>query len=317
MDARYQPATRPTIYFIGVTTGKSSIVEVFPEWARHLHLGDPPIVGIDFRPHDDPAAYRGAVQFIKSDPLSLGALVTTHKIELLKACEDLFDDLDPHARFMGEVSSISKCAGKLIGHAKDPITSGLALEAFLPSGHWERTGAEVFVIGAGGSAIAITWYLMQEKHGANRPSKIYVSNRSTPRLEEIQRIHAQMPSRVPVEYLHSPAPTDNDAILSRLGPRSLTINATGLGKDSPGSPLSDAGIFPLNGLVWDFNYRGQLVFLDQARAQQAERGLTIEDGWIYFLHGWTRVIAEVFHIEIPTHGPEFDALSDIAAATRR
>ena len=29
-----------------------------------------------------------------------------------------------------------------------------------------------------------------------------------------------------------------------------------------------------------------------------EHNLTIEDGWVYFLHGWTQVIAEVFHIEL-------------------
>ena len=46
------------------------------------------------------------------------------------------------------------------------------------------------------------------------------------------------------------------------------------------------------------------------------RELIVEDGWIYFIHGWTRVIAEVFHMDIPTSGPEFDELSRIAAATR-
>jgi len=24
----------------------------------------------------------------------------------------------------------------------------------------------------------------------------------------------------------------------------------------------------------------------------------VEDGWTYFIHGWTQVIAEVFHIDI-------------------
>ena len=42
------------------------------------------------------------------------------------------------------------------------------------------------------------------------------------------------------------------------------------------------------------------------------------DGWFYFLHGWTRVIAEVFAVDlpadIPTSGPEFDELSRIALA---
>ena len=69
---------------------------------------------------------------------------------------------------------------------------------------------------------------------------------------------------------------------------------------------------------WDLNYRGNLVFLDQARAQETARALQIEDGWTYFIYGWTRVIAEVFHVDIPVRGPEFDAINRIAvqAGTR-
>ena len=79
--SNYEKATKPTIYFIGVTTGSSSIMKVFPRWAKALGLKDAVIKGIDFKPHSDPQAYREAVTFIKEDPLSLGALVTTHKID--------------------------------------------------------------------------------------------------------------------------------------------------------------------------------------------------------------------------------------------
>ena len=58
------------------------------------------------------------------------------------------------------------------------------------------------------------------------------------------------------------------------------------------------------------------MFLDQARAQEKEKALKIEDGWLYFIHGWTRVIAEVFHIDIPMSGPVFDELGRIANAQR-
>jgi len=312
----YPPADRPTMYFVGVTTSKSSIMKVFPEWATYLELGDCRIRGIDLRQHDQPERYREVVEHIKRDPLSLGALVTTHKIDLLKACRDQFDRLDEFAERMGEVSSISKRGGQLIGHAKDPITSGLALEAFLPEGYWETTGAEVFAMGAGGSTIAITWHLMRREHGANRPAKIIVANRSTPRLEAIESLHRQFDPEVPTEYHHTPQPERSDDIAGRLKPGSLVINATGLGKDWPGSPLTDAAVFPERGIAWDFNYRGDLVFLDQARAQQETRNLRIEDGWLYFIHGWTRVIAEVFRVDIPVDGPVFDELSAIAARVR-
>jgi len=316
LDARFEPARQPTMYFIGVTTGKSSIMKVFPRWAEHLGLQQAVIRGIDCRWHDDPEVYRHVVDFMRRDPLSLGALVTTHKIDLLTACRDMFDRLDPYAELLGEVSSISKQDGRLVGHAKDPITSGLALEAFLPAGHWEGSGAEALVLGAGGSSIAVTCYLMDERHGANRPAKIYVTNRSKPRLEEIERIHDRIGRPVPCEYLHCPEPADNDAVVERLAARSVVMNATGLGKDAPGSPITDRARFPDGGYAWDFNYRGDLVFLDQARAQAESRRLHVEDGWVYFLHGWTRVIAEVFHVDIPTSGPQFDELSRIAAETR-
>src|SRR5262245_50429727 len=89
----YAPADRPTMYFIGVTTGSSSIMRVFPAWAEHLGL-DAAMRGIDFPPNSDPAHYRQAVEFIKCDRNSLGSLVTTHKVNLLKASRDLFNKLD-------------------------------------------------------------------------------------------------------------------------------------------------------------------------------------------------------------------------------
>ena len=305
------PATRPTLYFIGVSTGQSSIMRVFPAWAAHLGL-DAGIKGIDFPLHADPASYRAAVEFIRDDPLSMGALVTTHKIDLFKACHDLFDVIDPHAAFMDETSCISKQDAKLVCHAKDPVSSGLSLDGFLPPDHFAKTGAEVFSIGAGGSTIALTWHLMRRERGANVPSRIIVSNRSQERLDEIARIHQGVPTTAELDYVLAPDPHDNDAVVSSLKPGSLIINATGLGKDAPGSPLSDAVRFPEHAIVWDLNYRGDLIFLDQARAQEAAKHLQIEDGWTYFIHGWTQVIAEVFHIDIPTSGPAFEALALIA-----
>ncbi|MEO1987269.1 MAG: shikimate dehydrogenase [Martelella sp.] len=307
-----KPATRPTFYFIGVTTGKSSIMKVFPKWARHLGI-DADISGIDLVPHDSVENYRAVVDFIKNDPLSLGALVTTHKLDLYAAASDMFDEIGPHARLMSETSCLSKRDGKLICDAKDPISSGLALDGFLPPDHFARTGAAVFSMGAGGSTIALTWHLMQRARGENRPSRIIVSNRSAARLDHIREIHEEIDTGVACEYHLAPEPAVNDAILAALPAGSLVINATGLGKDAPGSPLSDAAQFPQNGIVWELNYRGDLIFLDQANAERERKNLQIEDGWTYFIHGWTQVIAEVFDIEIPVSGPSFEEISRIAA----
>ena len=308
------PATVPTLYFIGVTTGQSSIQTVFPRWAEALGLGEVRLQGIDLAPHAPRDDYRRVVDFIAGDPLSAGALVTTHKIDLYDAASDLFDEVDPLALLMGETSCLSKRDGRLVCHAKDPISAGLAIDAILPDGYWEQTGAEVSLMGAGGSSIAISWYLTRPERGADRPARIVVSNGSPQRLETIRRVHDEIGTDVPVETVHSPTPDGNDAILAALAPGSFVVNATGLGKDAPGSPLTDQAHFPADAVAWDLNYRGDLVFLDQAREAGHVR---VEDGWVYFLHGWTQVIAEVFDLDVPTSGPEFDALGEIAARSRR
>jgi shikimate 5-dehydrogenase len=314
MPNEYRPATEPTIYFIGVTTGKSSIMKVFPAWARELGIS-PVIKGFDFPPNDRPEHYRGAVAFIKNDPFSLGALVTTHKLNLFKAARDMFEGVDPYAQVLDEISCISKRGSQLWGHAKDPISSGLSLEAIVQDGYWRRSGAEMLLLGAGGSSLALSLYLHDKKlAGGDVPGKIIVTNRSPKRLDEMQEIHRKIGMSVPVTYHLAPTAADNDACINALPPGSMVVNATGLGKDAPGSPITDRAVFPEHGIVWEFNYRGDLIFLDQATAQQARRNLTIEDGWVYFIHGWTRVVAEVFHLDIPTSGPAFDRLCEIAAA---
>jgi shikimate 5-dehydrogenase len=194
------PATLPTLHFIGVSTGQSSIMSIFPRWAEALGLGPCAINGIDLPLHAGTDAYRAVVGFIKADPCSMGALVTAHKIDLLHASEDLFDGLDPHAQALHEVSCLSKQDGRLIGHAKDPISARLALNAIVPAGHWQVTGGDVFTIGAGGATTAITWNLMRPDQGQDRPRRIIVSDVNAERLAMLRQFHATLKSPVPVDY---------------------------------------------------------------------------------------------------------------------
>lgn len=312
----FEKATQPTIYFIGVTTGKSSIMKVFPEWAKAMGLNDAVIKGIDIEIHADRETYRKVVDFIKNDELSYGALVTTHKLDIYKACSDMFDYLDPYAQRFGEMSSISKKDGKLCGHAKDPISSGLALSDFVPENWWKDHGGDFYVVGAGGSAISMGAYLMREEHKGNYPKRIIVSNRSKPRLDEIEAIFKDLnPGGIDMEFHLCPEFEQNDAVLKTIHPYSVIVNATGLGKDRPGSPMTDACDFPENSLVWEINYRGDLTFKHQAEAQKEAKHLHVEDGWRYFIYGWTQVISEVFHL--PIEGELLEKLDEIARQFRK
>jgi shikimate dehydrogenase len=173
----------PTMYFIGVTTGQSSIMRLFPLWAEVLGLKHAQLIGVDLPLHAAPEQYRQVVAQIKNDPLSLN--------------ED---------------------------------------------------------------------------------------------------------------------PQENDRLMAELPPGSLVINATGMGKDRPGSPITGAGVFPTYGIAWELNYRGKLDFLHQALAQWELRHLTVHDGWCYFIISWVDHIAEVFHIKVTPE--QFDQLAGKAEMIR-
>jgi len=306
--------TVPTFYFVGVTTAKSSIMRVFPRWMEAIDRPDVVIEGIDHPIHDTAEAYRRTVAQMKYDPLSLGGLVTTHKIDLLEAARDMFDELHSSARLTGEVSSISKRDGKLWGHAKDPLTGGLSLDAITGPGYFGRTGAHVLCFGAGGSGKAMSLHLINKQDPADRPRKMIVTNRSAGRLATLRAMVESLETDIEFEFVQNADPARNDAIMVGLPAGSVVINATGMGKDTPGSPVTDRGVFPQNGIAWEINYRGELDFWHQAMAQQEARNLTVEDGWLYFLHGWTQVIAEVLHIDMSE--PVFNRLAEIAAELR-
>ncbi len=306
---------RFTFYFIGVTTTKSSIMELFPLWMQEIGHPDIIIEGIDLKIHDDIESYRNIVAQIKHDDRSLGALVTTHKIDLYNAAKDLFNYFDPYAESLGELSCISKNNGALEGHAKDPISSGLSFDAIIDKKYFIKNPAEILFFGSGGSSIATILHLINKKNPSERPKKIVVVNRSKPRLIHLQKIVEKTGTNIVFDYIQNSDPEYNDRLMSSLPDYSIVINATGMGKDTPGSPVTDKGLFPKNGLAWDFNYRGELDFLHQAEKQKETCNLKIADGWLYFIHGWTQVVFQVLHKEIT---PEmFNKLENIANSIRQ
>jgi shikimate dehydrogenase len=307
--------TRPTFYFIGVTTTKSSINKVFPLWMQELARPDVMLEGVDLKIHDDPEAYRAITAQIKYDPLSIGGLVTTHKVDLYQAARELFDYSDPYAQILGEVSSISKLDGRLEGHAGDPISSGKSLDAILGKDYFSRTGGQVLIFGAGGSAAATILHLVLKKDAADRPQRVILVNRSPKRLEIVRTMVETQGSDIQIDYILNQDPLKNDAIMASLPDYSVVINATGMGKDTPGSPVTNQGLFPRHGIAWEFNYRGELDFMHQAQAQAAARDVKVEDGWLYFVWGWTLVVSHVLHFELTAE--VFGRLEKAASAARK
>ena len=296
--------------FVGVTTASSSIMRIFPLWAEFLELPTRQLEGHDLPLDASARDYRHLVETIRDDPDHLGALVTTHKMALFEAAHDLFDELDDFAIACGEISSLAKRDGRLLGHAKDPLTVGLALDEFLPGDSF-RSERDAVVLGAGGAGLALTWRLAER---ADAPRRIVVTDTNRARLDHLAAVHEARGTPPSLITLVDADDESARRVLAEAGDRSLIVNASGLGKDRPGSPLPDGVDFPQGATVWEFNYRGSLEFLSQARAQASARDLTVVDGWRYFIHGWTQVISEVFHI--PMTPERVELLAELAEPFR-
>jgi shikimate 5-dehydrogenase len=298
--------------FVGVSTGGSSIRTVFPEWAKVLRLPTQRLVGHDVPLDSPPAAYRAVVEAIRDDPEHWGALVTTHKVAVHAAARDLFDSLDELAETFGEISCIAKRGDRLVGSAKDPVTARLALEEFLPADHFGRTGGVALILGSGGAGTALSHQLGVRN---DRPQQIICTALSQEPLDHARSVHerAGLPADL-VRYEVTHDADEVDRIVRSLPPASLVVNATGMGKDRPGSPVPDGTPFPDHAVVWEFNYRGPLDFWHQALRQRDARQLHVEDGWRYFVHGWTQAVAEVFDVPMPAQ--TVDELGRVAAGLR-
>ena len=153
---------------------------------------------------------------------------TSHKISVLEATEDMFDILHSSVTITGEVSCISKRNGQLVGHAKDPVTGGMSLDAVLGNSYFERSGGHVLNFGAGGSGKAIALHLIQKDNPADRPERFVMVNRSEPRLVKFKEMVESLDTDIQFEYILNNDPDRNDELMARLPEGSVVINATGL-----------------------------------------------------------------------------------------
>ncbi len=298
--------------FLGVQTQDSKSLKLFPDWAHALGIHGASLRGVNLPIDGSLGAHYRAIDQIKVDPQIYGALVTSHKLSIVRAADQLIDHYTDEAALTGEVSALYKRHGKLWGHAVDPENCGLSMRKFLPSDWWRNhKKSGILVLGGGGACIALIVTILRQH--LNCPSFIQVVEKRADNIEHCSRVIERLSSnKVVVELIHSSSASVCDQLISDLPPFSMVINATGMGKDVPGSPATDAVCFPMNGVVWELNYRGSRPFLHQAIQQSHHRSLIVEDGWYYFLRGWSSVIGLVF--DVPMTPKRFD---DFCAVIQR
>jgi shikimate dehydrogenase len=311
------PARRPTIYFVGVSSAQSTITRIFPRWAQLLGLGGEEgaeLVGIDLPLETSRDDYRQIVSQLKADDLVLGAVITGHKLGVYAAAVDLFDETDANGGLCREVGQLRKRGRRLIAEATDPDDAGAALLAIVGPDYWGIDAGHVLLLGAGGAGTALLVHLLTRTRQLDQPGRVLVVDEVAERLDHLSEIAGRISSGIQVNYYRHTDPQENDELLAGLPPRSVVVNATGRGKDLPGSPVSEGGRFPWQGVAWELNYRGERQFLRRAEAQTRSRRLRVEDGWGYFVNSWARHLGAIFGRTISQ--PEFAQLQAIAEELR-
>lgn len=324
-----RPDAARRIVFVGVSTGGSVVRRAFPGWMELLGAEHCVLDCVDLPVGASPAAYRDLVLDLSADPLVYGAVITAHKAALFEHAADLLAGVSPQSRLLGETSVLYRPTPTFTPtlapdpDAPSPTLYGTAIEcesvtaALCQMGDGQsltsRT-ADLVALGAGGTTRALLAALgSADRPAADRPRRIHLIDLSARNLA----LAAALAARLPVPPLLRARLTAGSTDLSEVGPLppgSLIVNATGLGKDRPGSPLRLPVPWPQDALVWDLNYRGARPMLADARSAPPERRIRTFDGWSLFIHGWARGLEQILGREI---GPKERAAMDEIATTSR
>ncbi len=300
--------------FLGVTTDQSSVHKVFARWSECLER---PLAleGHNLAVGASPDAYRRFVTYLREEhPRIGGSLITAHKAAVFDAASDLFDEITPVARKLGEVGMVYWRNGRLVGDANDAVSTTHILPRLLGTEQWLSGTRLALILGGGGAGVAV----------ANTLSSIIelgcagvvIAESDANRCNDLRARVGAWNTDVPISIRHVTSPSDQ--LVTEVGVGGLVANATGLGKDRAGSPVTPTCEFPANGTVWEFNYRflpqDQPTFWQTARRQAESKGLILEDGWDYFIWGWLVVMSNILALPPEAY---YQCFAAVAGTTER
>ncbi len=170
---------------------------------------------------------------------------------------------DDRARAVGAANTLWYDSGHLYSTNTDVEGFTANLDAALPG--WEKRAGEAVVLGAGGSARAVVYGLIERGIG-----KINVVNRTPERAQMLQARFGQVVQ-----------PANESALPHLLGRAGLLVNTTSLGMTGQPPLAIDLAPLPGHALVADLVYVPlETPLLAAARA----RGLATADGLGMLLH---------------------------------
>ncbi|MFT4219280.1 MAG: hypothetical protein QM611_02010 [Microbacterium sp.] len=285
--------------FVGISTAGSSVHDAFTLWAPMVSPGAA-LRGVDIAEDAEPEVFRRLVRSMRDNPRVAGAVVTSHKLRLYRAVADLLDSADPFVSITHEINSLDTRRGRIAAYARDAQSLDIVLDT---TGAGEPRPRRPFTcLGAGGSAIALMLAMGLDvtesldtgravsRRGPAARGALAIVGRRPEALQEISAVRERAGlTSMALELVLAGDPQEFTAAANATPVGGVIANATGLGKLDPGSPVITADGFAPDTLAWDFNYRGPLTFLQQARAA----GVPAVDGWDYFVAGWAAALSAI------------------------
>lgn len=285
-----------TLYIIGNGPARGEGMRWFEQWARKQRPGGVQAAALDLPPQPGREDYRKVVSRVQDEPGAVGALLASHRRELLAASRDQFADLTTEASLSGELSCLYKEDGQLVGHTTRPQAAGLALARFLGPGYWLRHDAELLCLGADGAAPALLTYVATRAPAGDRPPRLVLADHDMARLHDVEQLLQRLPvAGVEVQLFHTSNAAGNNQLLAGLPEHSVVVNASGQAQESP---LTANARFPRHGAAWDLHHEPRTPFLHLAQSQPHDLALRVEDGTAFHELAWATGVGYVLGVDV-------------------
>lgn len=171
------------------------------------------------------------------------------------------DEISPEAKLIGAVNTVVNRKGRLIGHNTD----GRGFVESLREKDFSLKDKQVLLIGAGGTALSISFSLIRE--GIKR---LILINRTFSRARDVLEKLEGTCGRVKMEIVEF----ERRNLLPCTGDIDLLVNATSVGMHEGDSSLIDLRQFPSSLYVYDVIYNRETELLKQAK----EKGMRFQGG---------------------------------------
>jgi shikimate dehydrogenase len=239
---------------IGTDVAYSRSTDVFRAIFDHLHIDG------EFETHSvSVAELESRVRQLVLDGVRGFAVTIPHKRNIIA----YMDDIDPVARALGAVNSISVDGHRLYGYNTDCYGFTLPLRRCRE----RMLGKPALILGNGGAARAVAYALWKDFN----VRRFVLAGRSLPRLEEFRADMAQALHNASIELLGLPVLSTATA-----GSFGIAVNCTPLGGPNfvELAPLPDGFDFRSLGVYYDLNYNRPSRTIERAR----ESGVEVVDG---------------------------------------